>query len=1210
MMAATTRSGAGPLANILIPIEGRPTNFLVDTGACRSVIREAEIPDPSYLSSIDVSCVGVDGQSRSSPLTRPLQVGTTPALLARFVVSNTCPLNLLGADVLSRLQASIMYNADGSISVSTALSEGDTSALCSLPILMSLQVPPESIPDHFLDQIPSCLWSTGPEDVGRLSVPPVVVLLKPGAVLPRRAQYPLKPVQTQAISEQIEVLLGNGALIPCTSPCNTPLFPIKKKTPKGHPDKFRLVQDLRAVNEATVLETPLVPNPHTLLSGVPPSATIFTVIDLANAFFSVPLDPSCQYLFAFTHASKQYTWGVLPQGAQNSPNQFTKAMSLILSNWPNPHPDLVVILQYVDDLLVCAPSQETAEQSSVSLLVYLAQQGCKASKEKLQWCSPRVVFLGHCISHGAKHITQQRVEAIQTLSPPSSAKALHAFLGLISYCRAWIPVASLLMQPLYDNLPCVPFALSEEALTNFSLLKKAISTAPALGLPDYGKPFKLFISETQGHASGVLTQSYGLRNRPIGYYSARLDSVARGGPSCLRAVFAAQALLDKTSDIVLGYPLQLLAPHDISAILNQVQPKHISSARHLRLQCSLLLPDNVTLLRCQQLNPATLLPLVQGGNRDMSLDEQEEENTDLPAPTLDEYEHDCFELMKAETTHLPSVLDSPIPDPQLTLYVDGSRFADSFGNYHTGYAVTTETVVMKAASLPASMSAQEAELYALTVACQIAEGQTANIYTDSRYALGVAQDFGVIWKTRGFLTTAGTPVKHGRAIDALLTALQLPEQVAILKVKAHGKRTTPEARGNYLADETAKQAAMTPLEAQTTDFVGIHHPQPEAVHTDLLKKTQTDAADQEKTTWNKMGAVRMNDLWTVGTRPCLPRALYPAVVQWAHGPTHLSKTLMNSLINKHYVAPGITTLTNQYCKSCHTCLACNPGRLEKTPPKHSVRPLYPFQRIQIDHIQMPKSGRFEYALVVVDMFSGWPEAYPVANQTAKTTAKKLLLEVVCRFGVPEVIESDQGPAFTATITKEIWKALGTTLAFHTPYHPQSSGKVERMNQTLKTRMLKMAKDTGLSWPESLPIALFSVRYSPRGKYSLSPFEILFGTAPRLGCYYPQQLQLQSDTLVDYVTALAKELTNIHARVYSSIPDPDLDTGTHSILPGDWVMVKKFLRKHSLEPRYDGPFQVLLTTATSVKLAGKNTWIHASHCKKAPVPEDCDLPASE
>ncbi|XP_063283644.1 uncharacterized protein LOC134568880 [Pelobates fuscus] len=178
----------------------------------------------------------------------------------------------------------------------------------------------------------------------------------------------------------------------------------------------------------------------------------------------------------------------------------------------------------------------------------------------------------------------------------------------------------------------------------------------------------------------------------------------------------------------------------------------------------------------------------------------------------------------------------------------------------------------------------------------------------------------------------------------------------------------------------------------------------------------------------------------------------------------------------------------------------------KVPSKHLAKPMYPFQRIQIDHIQMPKSGNYEYALVIVDMFSGWPEAYPVINITAKTTA--LLTEIVCRFGLPEVIESDQGPAFTASVTKEIWTALGVTLAFHTPYHPQSS-------------------------------------------------------------------------------------------------DPDSDTGNHSLLPGDWVLVKKFVRKHTLEPRFEGPFQVLLITATSVKLAGRPHWIHASHCKKTPAPEEAD-----
>ncbi|CAJ0968738.1 unnamed protein product [Ranitomeya imitator] len=146
---------------------------------------------------------------------------------------------------------------------------------------------------------------------------------------------------------------------------------------------------------------------------------------------------------------------------------------------------------------------------------------------------------------------------------------------------------------------------------------------------------------------------------------------------------------------------------------------------------------------------------------------------------------------------------------------------------------------------------------------------------------------------------------------------------------------------------------------------------------------------------------------------------------------------MNDLICAYWFAPWISTLTAKFTSSGLTCAKCNPGQVEKVPPHHLARPLYPFQRIQIDNIQMPPSGGFEYALVVLDVFSGWPEVFPVRNQSVKTTAKKLFSEIVCRFGVPDVIESDQGSAFTANLTREIWSAVGSDLGLHTPYHPQT-----------------------------------------------------------------------------------------------------------------------------------------------------------------------------
>ena len=63
--------------------------------------------------------------------------------------------------------------------------------------------------------------------------------------------------------------------------------------------KWRLVQDLHIINEAVVPLHPVVPNPYTLLSEIPDRAKYFSVIDLKDAFYSVPLAEESQFLFAF-----------------------------------------------------------------------------------------------------------------------------------------------------------------------------------------------------------------------------------------------------------------------------------------------------------------------------------------------------------------------------------------------------------------------------------------------------------------------------------------------------------------------------------------------------------------------------------------------------------------------------------------------------------------------------------------------------------------------------------------------------------------------------------------------------------------------------------------------------------------------------------------------------------------------------------------------
>uniref|UniRef100_A0ABI8A7Z5 RNA-directed DNA polymerase n=1 Tax=Felis catus TaxID=9685 RepID=A0ABI8A7Z5_FELCA len=119
-----------------------------------------------------------------------------------------------------------------------------------------------------------------------------------------------------------------GVLVPCQSAWNTPLLLVKKP----HTNDYRLVQDLREVNKRVADIHPTVPNPYTLLSSLAPSRVWYTVLDLKDAFFSLPLAPQSQPLFAFEWHdpeegySGQLTWTRLPQGFKNSPTIFDEAL--------------------------------------------------------------------------------------------------------------------------------------------------------------------------------------------------------------------------------------------------------------------------------------------------------------------------------------------------------------------------------------------------------------------------------------------------------------------------------------------------------------------------------------------------------------------------------------------------------------------------------------------------------------------------------------------------------------------------------------------------------------------------------------------------------------------------------------------------------------------------------------------------------------------
>ena len=95
-----------------------------------------------------------------------------------------------------------------------------------------------------------------------------------------------------------------------------------------------MVQDFQIINKAVVFLHPTVPNPYVILGEIPPSAKWFTVLDLKDAFFCIPLAKESQYLFAFKGEApgekhQQMTWTVLPQGFTIAPTCLDRLLARI-----------------------------------------------------------------------------------------------------------------------------------------------------------------------------------------------------------------------------------------------------------------------------------------------------------------------------------------------------------------------------------------------------------------------------------------------------------------------------------------------------------------------------------------------------------------------------------------------------------------------------------------------------------------------------------------------------------------------------------------------------------------------------------------------------------------------------------------------------------------------------------------------------------------
>jgi hypothetical protein len=141
----------------------------------------------------------------------------------------------------------------------------------------------------------------------------------------------------------------------------------------------------------------------------------------------------------------------------------------------------------------------------------------------------------------------------------------------------------------------------------------------------------------------------------------------------------------------------------------------------------------------------------------------------------------------------------------------------------------------------------------------------------------------------------------------------------------------------------------------------------------------------------------------------------------------------------------------------------------------------------------PAQGNLKYVVVVVEYFSKWIEAKPLATITSVTVQKFFWQNIVCRFGVPKAITVDNRTQFDAEAFKEFCEQIGMKIHFASVRHLESNGLVERANGIIMTGIMKLIFNQPRGkWLDELIKVVWSHNTTISRSTGFTPFKLLFG----------------------------------------------------------------------------------------------------------------------
>jgi len=192
------------------------------------------------------------------------------------------------------------------------------------------------------------------------------------------------------------------------------------------------------------------------------------------------------------------------------------------------------------------------------------------------------------------------------------------------------------------------------------------------------------------------------------------------------------------------------------------------------------------------------------------------------------------------------------------------------------------------------------------------------------------------------------------------------------------------------------------------------------------------------------------------------------------------KTMAARILRAGYFWPTMEQDCTDFVKKCQPCQHHGPCPHLHREPLHHITAPWPFSKWGMDIVGpfTPGKGQVKFLLVAVDYFSKWIEAEPLANITAKQVQRFLWKNIICRYGVPHTIITDNGRQFIDKGLAEFYHDLNIQHITSSVEHPQTNGQAEAANKVILNQLKKRLDTAKGKWPEELTEVLWAYRCTP------------------------------------------------------------------------------------------------------------------------------------